>query len=108
MEFIHKIVPSLTAAGLSSKVDTDRSIGKRYARTDEIGIPFAITIDYTTKENGTVTLRDRDMTSQIRVKIEEVASLVTALIQKKTTWKECEEKYPRELRKDEDADPDQN
>ncbi len=42
------------------------SIGKRYARADEIGVPYCITIDYTTLEDGTVTVRDRNTTKQVR------------------------------------------
>ena len=43
---------------ISCKVDdTGQSIGKRYARTDEIGIPFGITVDYQTLEENSVTLR---------------------------------------------------
>jgi glycyl-tRNA synthetase len=49
----------LTKVGVSSKVDdTGHSIGKRYARTDELGIPFGITIDNETLENHSVTLRE--------------------------------------------------
>src|SRR5206468_7207873 len=43
------------------------SIGKRYARMDEIGTPFCATVDHTTLEDGTVTLRERDSTAQVRV-----------------------------------------
>ncbi len=49
--------------------DDTGSIGKRYARADEIGVPFGITIDYQTLEDDTVTVRDRDSTKQERVKI---------------------------------------
>ena len=42
------------------------SIGKRYARADEIGIPDCITVDFQTLEDGTVTVRDRDTTKQVR------------------------------------------
>lgn len=52
--------------------DDTGSIGKRYARADEIGIPFGITIDYQTLEDETVTVRDRDTTKQIRIKISEL------------------------------------
>ncbi len=52
--------------------DDSGSIGRRYARADEIGIPFCITIDFQTLEDGTVTIRDRDTTNQERVKIEEL------------------------------------
>lgn len=48
------------------------SIGKRYARADEIGVPFAITCDYQTLEDGTVTIRSRDTTKQIRKGIDEI------------------------------------
>jgi len=50
-----------------AQYDQAGSIGRRYRRQDEIGTPFAITIDHDTMENGTVTLRDRDETSQERV-----------------------------------------
>ncbi len=52
--------------------DESGAIGKRYRRQDEIGTPFAITVDYDTLENNTVTLRDRDTTKQKRVKIEDL------------------------------------
>ena len=52
--------------------DDSGSIGKRYARADEIGVPFGITIDYQTLEDDTVTVRDRDTTGQVRVKVAEL------------------------------------
>lgn len=42
------------------------SIGKRYARTDEIGVPYALTVDYDTLTDKCVTLRERDTMSQVR------------------------------------------
>lgn len=46
------------------------SIGKRYSRADEIGIKYALTLDYETLEDSaTVTLRERDSMDQIRVKV---------------------------------------
>ncbi|ORZ10532.1 anticodon-binding protein [Absidia repens] len=41
------------------------SLGRRYARNDELGIPFAITVDFQTVEDNTITLRQRDSTEQI-------------------------------------------
>jgi len=102
--YISRIVSSLTAAGLSSKVDMVQSIGRRYSRTDEIGIPFGITIDFDTEKDDTVTLRDRDHTSQIRVKIDDVAHLVSSVIDQKQSWKDLEQKYPKFERKDDDKD----
>jgi len=52
--------------------DESGSIGKRYRRQDEIGTPFAITIDFQTLEDNTVTVRDRDTTKQERVNINEL------------------------------------
>ncbi len=52
------------------KIDsTSASIGKRYTRYDEIGVPFAITIDYQTNEDMTVTIRNRDTMIQTRSSI---------------------------------------
>ena len=50
-------------------VDYDQagSIGKRYRRQDEVGTPFGITVDHQTMQDGTVTLRDRDATTQVRI-----------------------------------------
>ena len=47
--------------------DAKQSIGKRYARMDEAGTPFCFTVDGQTKEDGTLTVRDRNDASQIRI-----------------------------------------
>ena len=61
---------SLTEAGVSHRVDTSTgSIGRRYARTDQIAIPFGITIDFTSLKDNTATLRERDSCKQIRAKV---------------------------------------
>ena len=52
--------------------DESGSIGRRYARADEIGIPFAVTIDYQTLEDDTVTIRNRDTKKQIRIPIDDL------------------------------------
>ena len=67
----------LTDADISHLIDDRRgSIGKRYSRADEIGIKYAITLDYETiedsekgLESASVTLRERDTMNQIRVKV---------------------------------------
>src|SRR5439155_954232 len=50
-------------------VDYDQagSIGRRYRRQDEVGTPFGITVDHDTMKDGTVTLRDRDAMTQVRL-----------------------------------------
>jgi len=56
--------------------DVSGSIGKRYLRSAMKGIPLAITIDYDTLENNTVTVRDRDSEKQVRVKIEDLKNKI--------------------------------
>jgi glycyl-tRNA synthetase len=61
--------------------DDSGSIGRMYARADEAGIPFCITIDYDTMKDDTITLRERDTTKQIRVKIEDIQSVISRLME---------------------------
>ena len=56
-------------ATMSAEYDDSASIGKRYRRQDEIGTPWALTIDGQTLEDDTVTIRDRDTLSQARIPI---------------------------------------
>jgi glycyl-tRNA synthetase len=58
----------------STDYDQAGAIGRRYRRQDEAGTPFCVTIDYESRENGTVTLRFRDSMEQVRVKRGELAS----------------------------------
>uniref|UniRef100_A0A0D9ZK70 glycine--tRNA ligase n=1 Tax=Oryza glumipatula TaxID=40148 RepID=A0A0D9ZK70_9ORYZ len=86
-----KISKALTAAGISHIIDmTGNTIGKRYARTDEIGVPLAITVDNTTS----VTVRDRDSKDQIRVEVDEVASVVKEVTDGQSTWADIMWRYP--------------
>ncbi len=57
--------------------DESGSVGRRYRRQDEAGTPFGITVDSETKENETVTLRDRDTMKQQRVKISDLLAELT-------------------------------
>jgi len=63
-------------------VDYDQagSIGKRYRRQDEVGTPFGITVDHQTMQDGTVTLRDRDAMSQVRIAEDRVVEELRARI----------------------------
>lgn len=73
--------------------DTGASIGKRYARNDELGIPFAITIDTDTLEaDKCATIRERDSCAQIRVPLNEVPPLLNALFGE-LTFALAQEKY---------------
>ena len=57
-------------SGIISMYDSSGSIGRRYARADEIGVPYCITVDHQSLEDETVTLRDRDTGDQRRVPID--------------------------------------
>lgn len=62
------------------------SIGKKYFSSDEIGIPFFITIDSETDINQTVTIRDRNTTSQIKVQIDNAINIIVNLINETIEW----------------------
>jgi glycyl-tRNA synthetase len=68
--FLFFLATLLKKCGISSKIDdSSGSIGRRYSRADELGIPFGITIDFQSVKDGTVTLRERDSTEQVRMKV---------------------------------------
>ncbi len=71
---------ALTAAGIFTEFDESGAIGRRYRRQDEIGTPFAITVDYQTLEDGTVTVRERDTMAQVRVKRDALPWTIRGLI----------------------------
>ena len=79
-ELAEKIVKELRALGLNVSYDDKQSIGKRYAKNDEIGTPYCITVDQTSVTDGTVTIRDRDTTKQERLSIAEAVSKVSMAI----------------------------
>uniref|UniRef100_A0A8C5AX38 Glycine--tRNA ligase n=1 Tax=Gadus morhua TaxID=8049 RepID=A0A8C5AX38_GADMO len=95
--FVKELSEAMTEQGVSHKVDdSSGSIGRRYARTDEIGVAFGITVDFDTvnKTPHTATLRDRDSMTQIRAQVTELPGLVRDLANGRLTWAEVERKYP--------------
>lgn len=58
--------------------DDDSNVGKRYRRQDEIGTPFCVTVDYTTIDNKTVTVRDRDSMSQERISLDQLKKYISS------------------------------
>lgn len=59
-----------------SDYDQSGAIGRRYRRQDEVGTPFCVTIDYQTKEDGTVTVRHRDDMRQVRIHRDELSHYI--------------------------------
>lgn len=70
---VHKM---LVDEGFLAEFDEAGSIGRRYARADEIGVSLGITVDYDTLKDNTVTVRDRDSWSQVRTRIEDLSKLL--------------------------------
>ncbi len=75
-----EIASELRGNGIYTEVDVTGSIGRRYRRFDEIGTPFCITVDHQTFEDDTVTIRDRDTTSQVRVERGRIVETIKSLI----------------------------
>ena len=73
-------VYAMLADDFAVDYDDAGSIGKRYRREDEIGTPFCITYDFESKEDGCVTVRDRDTMQQIRMPISELKAYIAEKI----------------------------
>jgi len=76
--------------GILAEYDDSGAIGRRYRRQDEIGTPFAVTVDYETKENNSVTLRDRDSMKQVRIPITKLPETIWGLIDGSITFSSLE------------------
>jgi glycyl-tRNA synthetase len=72
--------------------DKSGSIGRRYARNDEIGTPFCITIDGDSLKGRDVTIRDRDSSEQRRVKVKELRETLRGLISGELKFEEVGKK----------------
>ena len=94
MEYIEPIRKILVQNGITYRIDAIDSIGRRYARTDEIGIPFGITIDDVTLKDNTITLREIDTMKQIRLPINEVGNVIKNCCNRIEKWEDIVKKYP--------------
>ena len=70
----------LRNAGIATYYDEGGTIGRRYARMDEVGTPFCITIDHDTLNDKSATIRDRDTTKQKRKKIDEIIDYTRGIL----------------------------
>lgn len=78
---------TLGSLGLPYMIDdSGATIGKRYARNDELGIPFAATFDFDTLEDKAVTLRERDSMEQIRLPLQGLGDIINDLCRGETSW----------------------
>ncbi|HEX2022469.1 MAG TPA: glycine--tRNA ligase [Candidatus Thermoplasmatota archaeon] len=76
----------LRTNGVASQYDDGGAIGRRYARQDEIGTPFCVTVDFDTKADGTVTLRERDTGAQKRIPRADVLRVLHDLVAGRATF----------------------
>jgi glycyl-tRNA synthetase len=79
-EMAQELDEDLRFGGIETYYDDSGSIGRRYARMDEIGTPFCVTVDDQSLEDGTVTIRERDSTEQLRVNSINVKETIVALL----------------------------
>ncbi|KAK4137513.1 class II aaRS and biotin synthetase [Trichocladium antarcticum] len=84
-----KLSARLRSAGIANMIDaSSASIGKRYARNDELGTPLGVTVDFDTLTDGSVTLRERDSMVQVRGSEDEVVMAIRALVEGTETWEQ--------------------
>ena len=88
-----EIFSMLKRNGFYADYDDSGSIGRRYRRYDEIGTPFCITVDHQTFEDGTVTIRDRDTTGQVRVLISDLSRILRELFSTERSIEDFGEKF---------------
>ena len=68
-------------AGINTSYDDKQSIGKRYAKHDEIGTPYCLTVDNDSIQDNQVTIRDRDTAQQQRVPIAQALETIRTRLQ---------------------------
>ena len=82
-----EIASILRKLNITMKIDESRAtIGKRYARNDELGTAYGITVDFQSVKDRTVTLRERDSTNQIRGCIEVITNVLSDLVAGRRIW----------------------
>ena len=92
----HRISARLRKLGVPNVVDSSSaSIGKRYARNDELGTPFGVTVDFDTLKDGSVTLRERDTTNQVRGSEDEVVAAIKGMLDGTDSWARVRERMRR-------------
>jgi len=92
---VDQIASSLMEYDLATRVDkSTAALGRRYARSDEVGIPFAITVDFDTLSDDSVTIRERDSMVQVRLSKDNVPHVIYDIVHGRTTWESITNKYP--------------
>lgn len=88
-DMVKQVSTELRKQQIPFKVDdSSASIGKRYARNDELGTPFGITIDFDSIKDGSITLRDRDTTKQVRGSLPDIVKAIKEMTYNDVAWSE--------------------
>jgi glycyl-tRNA synthetase len=85
-----QIKEELRKNGFIAEYDASGTIGRRYARSDEIGVPFAVTVDHDTLKDESVTIRNRDDSKQVRIPVKDVYQVLDDLIKLKINFEDLE------------------
>lgn len=85
-----EIKDQLRKDGFIAEYDASGTIGRRYARSDEIGVPYAVTVDHDTLNDDKVTIRNRDDSKQVRVFIQDLYCMIDDLVHLKISFDELE------------------
>jgi glycyl-tRNA synthetase len=94
--YLQRLTHKLRRIGVSNKTDASSvSIGKRYSRNDELGTPLGITVDFQTIKDDSITLRDRDTTTQVRASEEEICAAVKSIVDGEETWEDVAKRLPK-------------
>lgn len=89
-EIALKIRDDLRNSGFIAEFDASGTIGRRYARADEIGVPFALTVDHDSLEDNKVTIRNRDTLKQKRIPISNISAIIEDLIKFRVKFEDIE------------------
>ena len=75
--------------------NSSASIGRRYSRQDQIGTPFAITVDFESIQRNTYTLRERDSMAQVRATEAEIVAAIVSMVNGDEDWESVAQRLPK-------------
>ena len=107
LQMLDSFTRELCEQGLSFTSDeSNATIGRRYARNDELGVPFAVTFDFETMEDSSVTLRERDTMWQIRLPLSTLGELLRCLCKGSESWQSAFQRFPHKKNSNEEFKKD--
>ncbi|HML05280.1 MAG TPA: glycine--tRNA ligase, partial [Methanobacterium sp.] len=89
-EIAAEIKDDLRENGFIAEFDASGTIGRRYARADEIGVPFALTVDHDSLKDKKITIRNRDNLKQKRIPISKISEIIEDLLKQRIKFEDIE------------------